>query len=529
MGNQTIIEVRHWPWESWLFGPPCPTRSQTQLNYLKSSPLLNTAIENVRLLVQEYLQLWLAKNVSIGVTVSVVYDQQVLLSQGFGTLNLSTTVAPDENTIYDIGSITKIFTSLALFHTADKGDVSLDAPVTDFYNESNPPAFNIHNPYSSEGASVVTLRSLAAQCSGLPRETYCGGYPLLLECFDETLAGYANIEALNQVGLLYPPFTGAHYSNLGLSLLGRCLERVWNEKYEDYMVSNIFMPLGMNSTGFYFTEEVKSQMITGYYITVEPSGNYTATPTIYNTVQTRWAAPSAGAYTSTADLIKFFQFIFANNDTSVISKTALDEFLALGYILPDGISAFGAGTCEMFHANGYDTLTKGGLSQAMAGAISIVPELKLGISVLMNVNSGIDADGINAQANQIMVKTLDILLKGDQEPYPLPSNYQQFLGNYGPTSSPYLTVQDQSTSNGVLHGYVIGLGNVYFVWDPVQDYNNTTAFRYSKIQGEGTYNSCMALYSTGNNAIVYFSVVSSTVTATLADQNANFYDMPQNP
>ena len=519
------VTLRDWPWENWGEGPPCPIRHHKQLVSIKNSSVIKLAIENVKLLMEAEINNLAAINILPGITISIVYGDEVLYAQGFGRINKTSTEAPTADTIYDVGSVTKIFTSLALFQTISQEKVSLDAKVTDYFNQNNPPIFDINNPYSIEGADAVTLRSLAAQSSGLPREAYCGVYPLTLACLNKNEAAQLNFNALSKIGLLYSPLTGSHYSNLGLALLGRTLERVWGEEYEDYMVDNIFTPIGMNSSGFVFTQDVIDKMAVGYLIEgPNANGTYYMVRTKYNRMEMGWSAPCGGLYTSTNDLIKFFQFIFddANQFSNVINKTALNSYLTPGMLLPDGISLYGSGTFETFYANGYWTLTKGGLAEAMAASISMVPELKLGVSTLLNVNSGYQADSMNAKIMRIMVPAVLIALQENQVPVALPPSYEQYLGTYGYSiNAPILILNDTSDGSGVLTGYVNGPGSSYFIWDSAQDYNGATAFRYSSVQT--SYISCMSLNAVGNNAIAYFSLQNGKPVVTVADENLSFY------
>jgi len=198
--------------------------------------------------------------------------------------------------------------------------------------------------------------------------------------------------------------------------------------------------------------------------------------------------------------------------------------MAPGMLLPDGISQFGQGTFESVYAYGYWVFTKGGLTVSMGTSIAIVPELKLGVTVMFNINSGIDSDKLNSEIMRLLIPAVVDALKNNQEPLPLPPNYETFLGSYG-YSTPYFTLQETSdTQNtGVFTGQVLGVGEVDIIWDESQNYGDYTAFRYSSTS---KYKSCMSQSSIGNNAIAYLSIVDGKPHCTLADQNASFYDLP---
>ena len=287
IGNLTGPTLREWPWPSYSEGPPCPPRYRQKLVPLTADDLRTTLLE-IDALSSVFEQQLYDLNIPTGISVGIVYDQEELFSKGYGTIHKNKNEPPTATTLYNIGSVTKIFTSLALYHTVEAGMVSLTAPVTDFFNEENPPVFSIHNPYSSEGSSAVTLHSLASQASGLPREAFCGAYPVTKDCANNTLAAQINLEHLSDFGLLFSPFSGSHYSNLGLSLLGRSLERVWNQEYEDFMVEHIFPNIGMPNSGFEYTQTVRENLATGYVVSGPDSMEHILLLQLYCIIQNQW-------------------------------------------------------------------------------------------------------------------------------------------------------------------------------------------------------------------------------------------------
>lgn len=521
--KETNVTLREWPYVSWLYGPPC------RKNDLKLVPIQTSDVKQAISEIESISKLFIKQledlSLKIGLSVSVVYDQQVLLSEGYGSINVNSNTPPSDTTVFNIGSVTKIFTSLAFYHSVEQKYVSLTDPVTKFFNSQNPPEFSIHNPYSSEGSDAVTLHSLASQSSGLPREAFCGAYPITKQCENNTYAAQENLSKLSQFGLLYSPFTNSHYSNLGLALLGRCLERVWNEEYETYMENTVFPSIGMTTnTGFSYTQQVIDNMATGYAVETLSNGSYVQIPdTNYNTKPMAWSAPAGGAFSTRQDFNNFFMWAFgSHSNSSFLSQSFLDEYFAPGMLMANGIELFGQGTFETFYANKYWTLTKGGLTASMGTSITFVPQLKLAVSVMMNIDSGIDSDDLTAKINQIMVPALENALQKAQSASPLPSNYQTFLGSYG-YSSPIITISDSSSNNGVLSGMISFIGNVNFIWDQNQDYGQYTAFRYS---ATAALSSCMSNAELGTMAIAYIKMLNGTPHATLADENGSLYDIP---
>jgi len=350
-------------------------------------------------------------------------------------------------------------------------------------------------------------------------------------CEDNEQAAQLNLEQLSRFDLLYSPFSSAHYSNFGLALLGRSLERAWGQPYEEYMVNKILTPLNMTSTGFNYTQSVVDNMATGYVVETLANGSYitVATPR-YNRMNWGWGTPAGGMFTTRADMEQFMKWVLAQDVSSadpVLPRHLKDQYLSAGMNLPDGLSQYGQGTWESFYTNKYWALTKGGLSTSMAASVAFVPKLKLGFVVMCNINSGSIMDSLSAQAFNVLIPTFSKLLDAPYK-HPLPDNYESILGSYGGPSAayPYVTIQanEDTSSTGILVGQLSIQGTVQFIWDPNSNSSEgLLAFRYPG--GSNSFQSCMS--TTGNgDALLYIDPVgSSSPTATLPDQNGNFYNM----
>ncbi len=155
-----------------------------------------------------------------------------------GTTRSNNGVAIDENTTFEIGSITKAFTGLLLADMVLRGEVALDDPAAKYLPGWALPKFN---------GREITLLDLATQSSGLPR---------LPDNFQPANAadpyadyGDARLRAfLEHYQLTRAPGAKYDYSNLGMGLLGRVLAARAGNSYESLVRARILDRLGMNST-----------------------------------------------------------------------------------------------------------------------------------------------------------------------------------------------------------------------------------------------------------------------------------------
>jgi CubicO group peptidase (beta-lactamase class C family) len=151
-----------------------------------------------------------------GMSVVIVYDQDVLLAKGFGYADLEKKIPADPQTVYRIGSVTKAFTALMLMQLRDAGKLQLDDPIEKYL-----PEFKIKSRFPD--ARPATFRQVAAHYSGLPRDA-----PMLYEvqATDSVPSIEDQLKSLTNSEMLLPAMTMYSYSNLGYSIMGLALSRV---------------------------------------------------------------------------------------------------------------------------------------------------------------------------------------------------------------------------------------------------------------------------------------------------------------
>ena len=164
--------------------------------------------------------------------------------------------APTAHTGFRIGSVTKSFTALLALMLRDSKQLrSLDDDIMEYL----PEGFSVINPFETN--QRITIRQLMSHMSGLPREVPCEN-TFVTGCNVSYEEIYRNLASLE---LIYPPGQQPAYSNLGFALLGRIVENITNEKWEDYIKKKIFDPLGMTTSGNTFTSEDIEKLALGYY------------------------------------------------------------------------------------------------------------------------------------------------------------------------------------------------------------------------------------------------------------------------
>ncbi len=167
-----------------------------------------------------------------GVVSAVLRDGVVMEVFAWGGADCAGGGVADVNAAYEIGSISKHVTAVALLGLWEQGRVSLDAPVGDYLDDI-PDAWR-----------PVTLRQLATHTSGVPDYEEAGGYGIY-----ETEPTRAQVYAIVAARPLdFAPGTRWSYSNTGYFLLSLVVERVSGERFGDYLRGHLFEPQGMHHT-----------------------------------------------------------------------------------------------------------------------------------------------------------------------------------------------------------------------------------------------------------------------------------------
>lgn len=361
-----------------------------------------------------------AKHKLPGMALGIIRDQELAWFGGFGTTDLDSNKKPAENTIARIASVTKTFTTTAIMQLRDEGQLTLEDSLAQHIPEFAS-ARAIHGDI--EG---VTLRRLLTHRSGLVTESPTHGWNDLDFPSREEMLG-----KLPETGIVIPQDSAFKYSNLAFGLLGEVIYRLTGTPYTEYVHANIIEPLGLTSTVFDLTDELRPHFFVGYNPTPYQDRPERAPYAHLNGIS------SAGQLHSTvSDLAKWISFHFRTDggdrgDAQVLRGQTLVEIQQPQYVEPD----WSAGQClgwratrignHIYHNHG------GGIHGFGTQVWFNVPS-KTGVVVFINMwppHGGLD----------IAQETLEMVLNADEaaQPVPMqptlestPESLQRYVGYY---------------------------------------------------------------------------------------------------
>jgi len=182
-------------------------------------------------------------------SVLVARDGEVLLEKGYGTRDRATGDANDAQTVYQIGSVTKTFTSSLVMALAERGILSIDDCLSKYYSDY---------PVGDS----ITIRHLLTHTSGI--HNYTENHDFMAHSAAHPATEAEMLALFRDVQPDFPVGTGWHYSNSGYSLLGYIIQKATGMPYEKAVRRYFFGPLGMARSGFDFAHLSSGDRAIGY-------------------------------------------------------------------------------------------------------------------------------------------------------------------------------------------------------------------------------------------------------------------------
>src|SRR5262245_20301380 len=317
------------------------------------------------------------------ISIALVDDQTIVWAKGFGFADPEKKTPATAETVYRVGSVSKLFTDVAIMQLVESGKLDLDAPVTKYLPEFKP---------KGQADKPITLRHLMTHRAGLVREPPVGNY------FDPVnLSLEKMVASLNDTEVVYPPETKIKYSNAGVAVVGHVLQKTQNEPFARYLKRSVLEPLGMTNSAFELEEPIEKNLAKSIMWTLH--GREFPAPTFELGM-----APAGCMYSNTIDLAKFTKMLAADGkgpNGQILKRESLDEMWKPQFTA--GKSGIGLGFF-IGERNGKRHIGHNGAMYGFATELGYLPDEKLGAVV------AISCDCANPVAERIANFALDALV-----------------------------------------------------------------------------------------------------------------------
>jgi CubicO group peptidase (beta-lactamase class C family) len=317
------------------------------------------------------------KNGLPNAAIGVVLGDRLAFVEGFGA-RTDAGGAVDADTVFRIGSITKVFTGMALLALRDEGRLGLDDPVTRYVPELGDAR------YPTLDSPVITLRNLVTHTSGLPR---VGD---LHYADPHGVTEGELVAAARHAVLEFAPGSDARYSNLAMALGGLVVARASGEPARDFITQRILAPLGMRQTCWDRSAVPEGKLAEGH---ARVLGRYAP-------VGAHWRLGAAeamgGLYSSVTDLARFASYEMtawparSERDPGPLRRSSLRESQLVAGLARPGRQAFGVNWVVVTDsALGY-VITHDGGTEGYSASIVLGPTRGLGVILLASSTDAVD-------------------------------------------------------------------------------------------------------------------------------------------
>lgn len=375
---------------------------------------------------------------------ALIHNGEIVVSGNSGFADLNKKKAPTKDSIYGIGSISKVFTTVAIMQLVEKGVLDLDTPVVKYI-----PDFKM----ADERYKDITVRMLVNHSSGLMGNLVNN---TMLFYDPDTMNFDEFLEHLSTQRLKADPGSFSVYSNDGFTLAELLIQRVTKSSFTDYIYENISKPLGLSNTKTPLSGFPRLQLAKAYYDTY-------ALPADYSNF-----IGAGGLYSTAEDLCHFLDIFM--NENSVLSQKSVNAMAQPEYLRGlwgndgDNTINYGLGwdSVKLYPYSNYgiQAFSKGGDTISYHGYVVAIPEYDLGVAVLTS--------GGSSALNELLSDS--ILLSALQENGAIKE----------PMEDPTITAPVKTTMPDFYKNYAGYYANIMQAFNIEFTDNNSFKIKYSK-------------------------------------------------
>ena len=301
-----------------------------------------------------------------GISALVAKDGEVIYKNAFGLANMELGVDMNTENVFEIGSITKQFTAVAILMLQEEGKLTVNDPISKYF------------PDYPEAGKNVTIHQLLNHTSGI--KSYTGMRSFQSQARND-LDPLALIDVFKNEPMDFAPGEQWLYNNSGYIILGAIIEQLTDMSYEDFIEGKIFKPLGMNNSYYGSKTQIIPNRAWGYSPTETGWQNAE-----YLSMTLPYAAGSL--MSTTEDMLKWQE---ALNDEKLLPKAALAKAFQ-NTTLNDGSPTYYGYGWQVNEVNGSPSIEHGGGIFGYTTMGVYLPEEDIYVIALTNNNGNSPTD-----------------------------------------------------------------------------------------------------------------------------------------
>lgn len=310
-----------------------------------------------------------------GASIALIANGQIKWTGFFGHADIEAKKETDQDTVYQVASISKAVTAIGIMRLVEQGEIKLDDPIEKYLTSWQIPA-------SSYNKNDITIRKLLSHTAGL---SVGGGYPgyerlIQLPSLEESLSGIGG--GSKAVELIREPGTQYSYSGGGYSMLQLLIEEVTGMDFASFMTQEVLAPIKMDNSSFQWEESLVNNTAKAYDEKLELLPNYLFIE-----------KAAAGLYATSEDLSKFvIEEINSYQGSGLLNNETMSKMYE-PVIEVKGLEGFIYQNTALGHfvnidSNNHVLVAHDGGNNGWRANFSIAPDKGHGIVILTNGNNG---------------------------------------------------------------------------------------------------------------------------------------------
>ena len=360
---------------------------------------------------------------SAGVAVAVVRDEHPTWFHLRGVADTASRRPVSTETVFRIGSLTKVVTAVAVLQLWEEGRISLDAPANDYLR-----AFQVTRKRPE--LHPATVRHLLTHTSGI------GYWRRMADLLRPGPGAGVQADRIVPLSEFYrrglpqevEPGTKWVYSNHAFAALGQIVEDVSGQPLGAFYRERVLDPLGMGHTGLSLSERDRSKLATGYV--VRRSG---LLPVAAKEIP---APGSGGLYSTPADLGRFLDFLLHPDASGVLRPSTVATMFEPHFQPDPRLPGMGL-AFDLGREGTVRAASKGGTVAGFHSVLALAPDPAVGLVVLTNTG-GLSSQGAAVALSSALLRSLLGLpaspVRADIEPHP--ETWSELCGWYAPMPGP---------------------------------------------------------------------------------------------
>ncbi|CAN5646856.1 hypothetical protein BH23CHL5_BH23CHL5_25290 [soil metagenome] len=323
-----------------------------------------TLIEGLEAIVRDEMERWDVPGIAVG----VLHDGQAEFA-GFGVANVETGAPVAPETLFQVGSISKVFTATLLMTLVDEGRIDIEVPIITYV-----PELVLSD---SDARDSITLRHLLTHMSGFYGDRFD-------DHGDGDDALSRAISALSDLPQQTAPGEVWTYCNAGIDILGKAIQNLLGIPFEQAMGDRVFEPLGLERSTYFAKEAIRHAVAVGHR-----GGGPEPVRVAYPWPIPRRSNPAGGVVSNVMELLRFAACHMLDGEVGPVRVISSESAVAMRTIQTEADYGrwWGYGWL-MQNAGGTYTVEHGGATNGFTARLLTVPERQFAIAILTNHDIG---------------------------------------------------------------------------------------------------------------------------------------------